>query len=108
MRHDWPGNVRELENAVERALVVGRGPEIRPADFSFQFQADERQGRQDAGRRGAGAHRAHPARDAAQPVARGADSGYRPHHAVQQTAALRPAVKPIHLIPLARTAAGTG
>ena len=41
MRHDWPGNVRELENAVERALVVGRGPEIRPADFSFQFQADE-------------------------------------------------------------------
>jgi DNA-binding NtrC family response regulator len=44
MRHDWPGNVRELENAVERALVVGRGPEIRPADFSFQFQADETKG----------------------------------------------------------------
>jgi len=41
MRHDWPGNVRELENAVERALVVGRGQEIRPADFSFQFQMDE-------------------------------------------------------------------
>src|SRR5579862_7112996 len=38
MNHDWPGNVRELENAVERALVVCRGPEIRPADFSFQFQ----------------------------------------------------------------------
>jgi DNA-binding NtrC family response regulator len=36
--HDWPGNVRELENAVERALVVGRGGEIKPADFSFQFQ----------------------------------------------------------------------
>src|SRR5690242_21159967 len=41
MRHDWPGNVRELENAVERALVVGRGSEIRAADFSFQFQGDE-------------------------------------------------------------------
>jgi two-component system response regulator HydG len=41
MRHDWPGNVRELENAVERALVVGRGGEIRPADFSFQFQAED-------------------------------------------------------------------
>jgi DNA-binding NtrC family response regulator len=40
MRHDWPGNVRELENAVERALVVGRGSEIRPADFSFQFDGD--------------------------------------------------------------------
>ena len=38
MKQDWPGNVRELENAVERALVVGRGPEIKPADFSFQFQ----------------------------------------------------------------------
>jgi DNA-binding NtrC family response regulator len=37
-RHDWPGNVRELENAVERALVVGRGPEIRASDFSFQFE----------------------------------------------------------------------
>jgi two-component system, NtrC family, response regulator HydG len=44
MRHDWPGNVRELENAVERALVVGRGSEIRPADFSFQFQAEEIKG----------------------------------------------------------------
>jgi DNA-binding NtrC family response regulator len=44
MGHDWPGNVRELENAVERALVVGRGSEIRPADFSFQFQADEPKG----------------------------------------------------------------
>src|SRR5690349_11214120 len=41
MQHDWPGNVRELENAVERALVVSRGPEIRPGDFSFQFQGDE-------------------------------------------------------------------
>jgi two-component system response regulator HydG len=40
MRHDWPGNVRELENAVERALVVGRGSEIRPSDFSFQFDGD--------------------------------------------------------------------
>jgi DNA-binding NtrC family response regulator len=40
MNHEWPGNVRELENAVERALVVSRGPEIRPADFSFQFQTD--------------------------------------------------------------------
>jgi DNA-binding NtrC family response regulator len=41
MQHDWPGNVRDLENAVERALVVGRGPEIRPADFAFPFQAAE-------------------------------------------------------------------
>ncbi|HLK46992.1 MAG TPA: helix-turn-helix domain-containing protein, partial [Bryobacteraceae bacterium] len=37
--HDWPGNVRELENAVERALVVGRGGQIQASDFSFQFQS---------------------------------------------------------------------
>src|SRR5271157_3304600 len=44
IEHDWPGNVRELENAVERALVVGRGPEVRPSDFSFQLQAGEMKG----------------------------------------------------------------
>jgi two-component system, NtrC family, response regulator HydG len=44
IRHDWPGNVRELENAVERALVVGRASEIRPSDFSFQFTGDEPKG----------------------------------------------------------------
>ncbi|HET8644442.1 MAG TPA: helix-turn-helix domain-containing protein [Vicinamibacteria bacterium] len=31
--HDWPGNVRELANAVERAMVVGRPPLIRPEDL---------------------------------------------------------------------------
>jgi len=44
VRYEWPGNVRELENAMERALVVSRGSEIRPGDFSFQFQASEIQG----------------------------------------------------------------
>ncbi len=39
LAHDWPGNVRELENAVERAMVIGRGAEIEPADFPFQLQA---------------------------------------------------------------------
>jgi DNA-binding NtrC family response regulator len=38
LAHDWPGNVRELENAVERAMVIGREPEIQPADFPFQLQ----------------------------------------------------------------------
>jgi two-component system, NtrC family, response regulator HydG len=32
----WVGNVRELENAVERAMVVGREPELCEADFIFQ------------------------------------------------------------------------
>jgi len=29
----WPGNVRELENAVERAMVVGKGPLLEPHDL---------------------------------------------------------------------------
>ena len=33
MRYDWPGNVRELENAVERAVVVGKGKEMMPEDL---------------------------------------------------------------------------
>jgi transcriptional regulator of acetoin/glycerol metabolism len=33
MLHDWPGNVRELVNAVERAVVVGKGPRILPQDL---------------------------------------------------------------------------
>ena len=31
--HDWPGNVRELSNAIERAMVVGTPPLIRPEDL---------------------------------------------------------------------------
>jgi len=31
--HDWPGNVRELENAIERALVVGKQKRIMPEDL---------------------------------------------------------------------------
>jgi DNA-binding NtrC family response regulator len=37
MNYDWPGNVRELENAVERALVIGKSPEIAPSDFPMQL-----------------------------------------------------------------------
>jgi transcriptional regulator with GAF, ATPase, and Fis domain len=33
LRYDWPGNVRELANAVERALVLGDGAQIRPEDL---------------------------------------------------------------------------
>lgn len=30
MDYGWPGNVRELENAMERAVVLSRGPQIPP------------------------------------------------------------------------------
>jgi len=36
-RYDWPGNVRELENAVERAMVVAREPEIGVEDFTLKL-----------------------------------------------------------------------
>ena len=38
LSYEWPGNVRELENAVERAMVISREPEIQPSDFPFQLQ----------------------------------------------------------------------
>jgi len=37
VRYDWPGNVRELENAIERAMVVGKPPAIGPQDLPFQL-----------------------------------------------------------------------
>lgn len=33
MLYEWPGNVRELENAIERAVVVGKGVSIEPRDL---------------------------------------------------------------------------
>jgi len=37
VRYNWPGNVRELENAIERAMVVGKPPEIRAEDLPYQL-----------------------------------------------------------------------
>ncbi len=33
MAYDWPGNVRELENAVERAVAIGSGPNLQLNDL---------------------------------------------------------------------------
>lgn len=35
LRYDYPGNVRELENIIERAVVIGRGPDISRKDLPF-------------------------------------------------------------------------
>lgn len=37
-RYDWPGNVRELENAVERAVVLCRRPQIDVEDLPEAIQ----------------------------------------------------------------------
>ncbi len=34
--HAWPGNVRELDHAVERAVLMARGSEIREADLGLK------------------------------------------------------------------------
>jgi NtrC-family two-component system response regulator AlgB len=35
VEHDWPGNLRELRNAVERAAILARGPQITPTDLGL-------------------------------------------------------------------------
>lgn len=33
--YSWPGNVRELENVIERAVVIGHGPELQAQHLPF-------------------------------------------------------------------------
>jgi DNA-binding NtrC family response regulator len=37
LSYNWPGNVRELENAIERAMVVGKKPEITVEDLPLHL-----------------------------------------------------------------------
>jgi len=46
LSYHWPGNVRELENAVERAMLISREPEIQPSDFPFQLHPKSSEGGQ--------------------------------------------------------------
>jgi DNA-binding NtrC family response regulator len=34
-QYDWPGNARELENAIERAVVIGKRRSLGPEEFAF-------------------------------------------------------------------------
>jgi DNA-binding NtrC family response regulator len=43
-RYDWPGNVRELENAIERAVVVGKGEMIKVDDLPFHVSSSANAG----------------------------------------------------------------
>jgi two-component system, NtrC family, response regulator AtoC len=39
LEYDWPGNVRELENVIERAVILGYGPQILPEDLPSHLRA---------------------------------------------------------------------
>lgn len=41
LRYLYPGNVRELENAIERAMAMGRGEEIQPLDLPEEIRSIE-------------------------------------------------------------------
>lgn len=40
LQHPWPGNVRELDHAVERAVLMAEGGEIRRMDLGLHVTAD--------------------------------------------------------------------
>ncbi|MDY0083522.1 MAG: sigma-54 dependent transcriptional regulator [Ignavibacteriaceae bacterium] len=40
MNYNWPGNVRELENAIERAMVVGKTDSIMVEDLPFHLSGN--------------------------------------------------------------------
>ncbi len=39
--YGWPGNVRELQHAVEKAVILGEGPELSAADFFFNVPGEK-------------------------------------------------------------------
>ncbi|HVX38051.1 MAG TPA: sigma-54 dependent transcriptional regulator [Gemmatimonadaceae bacterium] len=36
LAHGWPGNIRELDHAVERAVLLAQGTQVRAADFALR------------------------------------------------------------------------
>jgi Nif-specific regulatory protein len=41
LSYAWPGNVRELENAIERAVVIGKGDYVQPQDLLIMKNGQE-------------------------------------------------------------------
>jgi DNA-binding NtrC family response regulator len=39
LEHSWPGNVRELDHAIERAVLMTPGPQVRAADLALRAGA---------------------------------------------------------------------
>jgi len=47
-QYAWPGNLRELRNVIERAVILGEGEYIEPADFPDKLSHPTRSERTDA------------------------------------------------------------
>jgi DNA-binding NtrC family response regulator len=40
LEHSWPGNIRELEHALERAVLMAVGPQVRAEDLGLRGRGD--------------------------------------------------------------------
>jgi two-component system response regulator AtoC len=40
--YSWPGNVRELRNVIERAMILGSGPTIKPEHLPAELHSESR------------------------------------------------------------------
>jgi len=36
LEHSWPGNIRELDHAIERAVLLAQGDQVRPQDLALR------------------------------------------------------------------------
>jgi len=42
LQHTWTGNIRELRNMIERAALIGKGPELTLHDLGIKERSDNR------------------------------------------------------------------
>ncbi len=40
LEHAWPGNVRELDHAIERAVLLTQGPQVKAADLALRINRE--------------------------------------------------------------------
>jgi len=41
LAHNWAGHVRELKNLVERAVLIGKGPDLLPVDLGLDLSSQD-------------------------------------------------------------------